>query len=92
LGDVKTGEGVFGLRRAFQLAGVRTVILSLWPVDDDATREWMASLYRARFLNHRDAAQSARQASLAMLTARRANHLASHPFYWAAFVANGDWR
>ena len=45
LGDVQTGEGVFGLRRAFAAAGARTLIMSLWPVDDDVTRDWMTRLY-----------------------------------------------
>src|SRR5439155_9036837 len=48
LGEVKAGEGVFGLRRAFQVAGVRTVIMSLWSVDDEAARIWMRTLYERR--------------------------------------------
>jgi hypothetical protein len=51
VGEIKAGEGVFGLRRAFQVAGARTVIMSLWSVEDRATREWMAALYRERFAN-----------------------------------------
>jgi CHAT domain-containing protein len=39
VGDIKVGEGVFGLRRAFQLAGAKTVIMSLWPVEDETTRQ-----------------------------------------------------
>jgi CHAT domain-containing protein len=92
LGEVKAGEGVFGLRRAFQVAGVRTVIMSLWSVEDEATRQWMRALYRARLTDHLDTAESVRVASLRVLRDRRAKHLRTHPFYWAAFVASGDWR
>ena len=45
-GGSTTGEN---LRRAFQFAGVRTVIMSLWSVEDEATRQWMSALYRAHF-------------------------------------------
>src|SRR6185369_14228411 len=49
VGEIKNGEGVLGLRRAFQIAGAHTVIMSLWSVDDQATRAWMRALYEARF-------------------------------------------
>ena len=45
IGEIQNGEGVLGLRRAFQIAGVRTMIMSLWSVDDQATRVWMRALY-----------------------------------------------
>jgi CHAT domain-containing protein/tetratricopeptide (TPR) repeat protein len=92
LGEVKAGEGVFGLRRAFQVAGVRTVIMSLWPVDDQATRIWMRALYQGRLQKRLSTADAMHQASLSVLRNRRANHQSTHPFYWAAFVAAGDWR
>jgi CHAT domain-containing protein/Tfp pilus assembly protein PilF len=92
VGKFLAGEGVFGLRRAFQVAGTRTVITSLWPVSDDATEYWMASLYRKRFVNHLDTAQSVRAASLETLARRRERGLSTHPFYWAGFIAVGDWR
>ena len=91
LGEIKAGESVFGLRRAFQIAGVRTVIMSLWPVDDQATVQWMRELYIARLQKHMDTAESVQAASLAMLNARRAKGLSTHPFFWAGFVAAGDW-
>jgi CHAT domain len=51
VGEIKVGEGVFGLRRAFQVAGAKTVIMSLWPVEDETTRQWMGTLYREHFLS-----------------------------------------
>jgi CHAT domain-containing protein/tetratricopeptide (TPR) repeat protein len=92
LGEIKSGEGVFGLRRAFQIAGVRTVIMSLWSVDDQSTRTWMQALYRERFQKDAGTADAVRNASLQMLQTRRARGENTHPFYWAAFVAAGDWR
>jgi CHAT domain-containing protein/tetratricopeptide (TPR) repeat protein len=92
LGEVQSGEGVFGLRRAFQIAGVRAVIMSLWPVDDEATRAWMTALYRARLLEKMDTAESVHAASLKILHERRAKGLSTDPLYWGAFVAAGDWR
>lgn len=92
LGEIRAGEGVFGLRRAFQVAGVRTVIMSLWSVEDQATRQWMRALYEARLERGLDTADSVRAAALSVLNDRRAKGQSTHPFYWAAFVAAGDWR
>jgi len=91
-GEIKVGEGVFGLRRAFKVAGAKTVIISLWPVEDEATRQWMATLYREHFLNGKDTGESVRAASMQILRQRRAKHQTTHPFYWGAFIAAGDWR
>lgn len=92
VGEVKAGEGVFGLRRAFQVAGVRTLILSLWPVEDESARQWMRALYRSRFAEGKETAEAVRAASLEVLRQRQAKKLSTHPFYWAGFVAAGDWR
>jgi CHAT domain-containing protein len=92
LGEIKTGEGVFGLRRAFQIAGARTVIMSLWSIDDEATQAWMRALYQARFSRHLSTADAMHDAGLTVLRARRARGYSTHPFYWAGFVAVGDWR
>jgi CHAT domain-containing protein len=89
-GEVRDGEGVLGLRRAFQVAGASNMIMSLWPVTDDGTREWMTSLYRAHFANRRSTAASVREASLQQLRARRAAKLSTHPFYWAGFISVGE--
>jgi len=85
-------EGVFGLRRAFQIAGARTVIMSLWPVEDVSTRDWMRALYEGRLKKKLDTAAAVREAGLSVLRARRVKAQSTHPFYWAAFVAAGDWR
>jgi CHAT domain-containing protein len=92
VGEIRAGEGVFGLRRAFQVAGARTVVMSLWSVDDQATRAWMRALYEGRFQRKLSTADAVHEASLSMLRDRRAKGLSTHPFYWAAFVAAGDWR
>ena len=74
------------------LAGARTVIMSLWSVRDDDAQEWMEALYRARWLEDRDTACSVRSATLAVLDARRSQGRSLHPYYWAGFTAAGDWR
>jgi CHAT domain-containing protein/Tfp pilus assembly protein PilF len=86
VGEVKTGEGVYGLRRALVLAGAETQVMSLWPVSDYVTRELMATYYDGlkRGLGRGEAL---RQAQLKML--RRANR--HHPFYWASFIQSGEW-
>jgi len=91
LGLLVDGEGVFGLRRAFRLAGARTVIMSLWEVDDSATAEWMEALYRAHLQQQASVPESIAQAQLSVLSTRRERGESTHPFYWAAFVASGDW-
>jgi CHAT domain-containing protein/tetratricopeptide (TPR) repeat protein len=92
VGEVRAGEGVFGLRRAFQIAGARTVIMSLWPVEDEDTRRWMTSVYDHRFARGAGTAEAVRTASLDQLRRRRQAGLSTHPFYWAGFIAAGDWR
>jgi CHAT domain-containing protein len=92
LGEVKAGEGVLGLRRAFQIAGARTVIMSLWSVEDQSTRNWMRALYEGRFERHLSTADAVHDASLRILQSRRAAGQSTHPFFWAAFVAAGDWK
>jgi CHAT domain-containing protein/tetratricopeptide (TPR) repeat protein len=92
LGEVRASEGILGLRRAFEVAGARSVFMSLWSVDDQATREWMESLYQGRLELGLGAAEAAGRASREVLNHRRAGGASTHPFYWAAFIASGDWR
>jgi CHAT domain-containing protein/Tfp pilus assembly protein PilF len=91
VGEIKVGEGVFGLRRAFQVAGAKTVIMSLWSVEDETTRQWMETLYREHFAQGKNSGESVRNASLRILRQRRAKHQSTDPFYWGAFIAVGDW-
>jgi CHAT domain-containing protein/tetratricopeptide (TPR) repeat protein len=92
VGIIRAGEGVLGLRRAFQIAGAQTLITSLWAVDDESTRRWMRTLYEKRFLKEQNTAESVHDASLEVLQERRRKNESTHPFYWAGFVASGDWR
>jgi tetratricopeptide (TPR) repeat protein/CHAT domain-containing protein len=92
IGEMKAGEGVFGLRRAFQIAGASTVIMSLWAVEDDSARQWMRALYDARVRQKLDTIHAVRRASLDVLRDRRHRGMTTHPFYWAGFVAAGGWR
>ena len=86
VGEVKNGEGVYGLRRAFLLAGAETLVMSLWPVSDYVTRQMMTSYYGG--LNKGlGRGEALRQAELSM----RARKGLQHPFYWASFIQAGDW-
>jgi CHAT domain-containing protein len=92
VGEIRAGEGVFGLRRAFRLAGARTVIMSLRPVEDRTTRRWMTALYQNRLQRNLNTAEAVREASLSVLRERRRTGATTHPLHRAAFVAAGDWR
>jgi CHAT domain-containing protein len=91
LGTVTAGEGVFGLRRALEIAGTRTVLMSLWQVPDESARRWMAEFYRHVFAGE-PVQLASRAASRASLEALRAAGIADHPHLWAGFVAAGDWK
>jgi len=68
------------------------VILSLWPVLDTVAADWMAELYRGKFVRGDATATSVRTASRSLLAARRAAGQSTHPLYWSGFIATGDWR
>jgi CHAT domain-containing protein len=83
LGDVHDGEGVFGLRRAFVIAGAKRLVMSLWRVPDQQTQELMSLFYEAlrRGIPCHDALHEAQQCL-------KQTH--THPFYWGAFICQGD--
>jgi CHAT domain-containing protein len=100
-GRVAGGEGVLGLQRAFQLAGARSVVASLWKVPDEETHQLMREFYRRVWSDKpMSKAEALRQAQLWMLQNwkprgtldRPAPQGPPSPYYWAAFVLSGDWR
>ena len=86
LGEVDGGEGVYGLRRALAIAGARAQVMSLWKVDDAATRDLMVEFYKslAKGTGRGEALRAAQRALLADGKRR-------HPYYWAAFIPSGAW-
>jgi len=94
------GEGSFGLRRTFLMAGARTVVAGLWRVNDLATRNLMVEFYDLLWHGHLPKAEALRRAQVSMIEKGRSEndhggvrplpHYA--PYYWAAFVTSGDWK
>jgi len=89
LGDIRTGEGVSGLRRAFLYAGARTLVTSLYKVPDGDTQLLMTDFYRGLAAN-KPKLQALRDAELAAIARRRKSEGAAHPFFWASFILVGD--
>jgi CHAT domain-containing protein len=87
LGKQVRGEGLVGIVRGFMHSGARRVVATLWKVDDEATAEIMSIFYREMLAEGRSPAAALREAQLAMWRQPRWRS----PFYWAAFVLQGDW-
>ncbi len=89
LGKEMGGEGLIGLTRAFQYAGARTVLASQWKVADVATSELMT-----RFYSYLKAGLSKDRAlQFAQIEfIRNPDRTISHPYFWAGFLLNGDWK
>jgi CHAT domain-containing protein len=86
VGEVKNGDGVYGLRRALVIAGAESLLASLWPVSDSSTRDLMIGYYRG-LLQDKGRGEALRLVQLEML--RDGKH--GHPFYWAGFIQAGEW-
>jgi CHAT domain-containing protein len=86
LGEVRNGEGVYGLRRALALAGAETLVMSLWPVSDQVTRELMTAYYTG-LAEGQGRGEALRQVQLKIM--KRGDR--QHPFYWAGFIQSGEW-
>ena len=82
LGDVKSGEGVYGLQRSFLVAGAEAMIMSLWKVDDEATQLLMSSFY-SNWIKSKDKQKAFKQAQLQLMAKYK------EPYYWGAFVMIG---
>ncbi|MBI4748573.1 MAG: CHAT domain-containing protein [Acidobacteria bacterium] len=87
LGEVKKGDGVYGLRRALVLAGSESQVMSLWQVSDEGTKELMTNFYR-RLKAGEGRSEALQNTQLEMVK----NPKWRHPFYWAAFIQSGEWR
>jgi CHAT domain-containing protein len=86
-GEVKIGEGVMSLQRAFRIAGAQTVLASHWKVSDQATRLLMTEFIR-RWRLGEPRGKAWREAQLSLLHSKEF----SNPYFWAAFTLTGQWR
>ncbi len=90
LGEVQNGEGVFGLRRAFTQAGAKSLIMSLWKVPDQETKELMINCYRNIYEKKMDRCRALRQATLKQIQITRQRYGNANPYYWGSFVFMGE--
>ena len=86
VGEVTDGDGIYGLRRALVLGGAESQLMSLWKVNDAATRDLMIDYYR-RIHKGKGRSEALRNTQLQMLEGKR-----SHPYYWASFILAGQWQ
>jgi CHAT domain-containing protein len=91
LGRLVAGEGTFGLRRAFEIAGAGTVVTALWEIGDSQTRSLMSEIYRRR-LSGASTIDAIRRAQLDRLRHQRLSLNRIHPTLWGGIIAEGDWR
>lgn len=85
-GEISKSEGVIGLTRAFQYAGARSVLVSLWEITDNSSSELMKEFYR-QYKNGVSKDEALQRAEVKLIKSEF-----SHPYFWAPFVLVGDWR
>jgi CHAT domain-containing protein len=83
-GALASGQGVYGLRRSFLVAGAETLVTSLWPVSDAATGELMVSYYQ-KLVKEKKGRVGAMEEAMQEMRRRR-----PHPYYWAPFIVIGQ--
>jgi len=88
LGKEVRGEGLVGLTRGFMYSGAKSVVASLWSVQDFTTSELMTSFYQVLLKGGKRPAEALRQAQIEMFKKRNR----SNPYYWAGFSFQGNWR
>jgi len=85
-GQLSTGEGVYGLRRAFVIAGAESQLFSLWRIDDGFTPKLMTAYYQ-KLLAGSGRSEALRQTQLELLHGQEY----AHPYYWTSFIPSGNW-
>lgn len=85
-GILERGEGILGLPRIFFYTGARSVVSTLWRINDRSTAQFMKSFYR-HLSKGKGKAEALRLAKIDVIRSRY-----SHPFYWAAFILNGEFK
>jgi CHAT domain-containing protein/Tfp pilus assembly protein PilF len=90
VGEVKSGEGVYVLRRAFTQAGAKSLVMSLWKMPDKEVKELMVSFYTNLQSGKMNRASALRQATLAQRETVKIRYGYDHPYYWGAFVFLGE--
>jgi CHAT domain-containing protein/Tfp pilus assembly protein PilF len=89
LGVIKEGEGVLGLRRAFSMAGAKSLVMSLWKVPDMETSSLMEAFYQNYLFGNLNRCQALREAALKQIRTLENTYGHSNPYYWGGFVFAG---
>ena len=89
-GKVKTGEGVYGLRRAFAQAGTKGLVMSMWPVPDKETKELMETFYQQIYFGKMNRSEALRQAALRQMQVVKDRYGHTNPLFWGAFIFLGE--
>jgi CHAT domain-containing protein len=89
LGDVRTGQGVYGLSRAFTYAGAQTALTTLYHVPDRASARLMV-LFSQGLAKGKEKLEALRDAQLQLIAERREDYGAAHPFFWGGYVLVGN--